>query len=141
MATQDALKTFWLDAPDGRLCAREQAKAWALREVWREEGNGDHGLYAWVASKVKKTARGKPNGAHPGRSAMEQFFCKVDEDSDWFPGKHNGVRRGPKRVAAGRPSPPDRRRPTIAVRPSRTDRRCRPTVSAPPAPPDHRRWP
>ena len=53
MAAQEALKSFWLQAPDGRLCAREQAKAWALREVWRAEGNGDHGLYSWVASKVK----------------------------------------------------------------------------------------
>jgi hypothetical protein len=32
---------------------------------------------------------------------MEQFFEKVDEDGDWFPGKHSGAQRGPKRVLTG----------------------------------------
>ena len=101
MGTQETLKKFWLQAPEGRLCAREQAKAWALREVWREEGKGDHGLYCWVASKVKKTKNGKPAGARPTSSAMEQFFEKVDADGDWYPGKQTSTKRGPKRVLAG----------------------------------------
>jgi len=101
MATQEYLKTFWPHAQDGRLCAREQAKAWALREVWREEGKGDHGLFSWVASRVEKTSNGKPTGANPTNSAMFQFFEKVDEDRDRYPGKHNGATRGPKRVLAG----------------------------------------
>jgi len=45
MATQEDLKTLWLHDQNGRLCAREQAKARALREVWREEGKVDHGLF------------------------------------------------------------------------------------------------
>ena len=31
---------LWLSAPEGKLCAREQAKAWAFREAWRAEGKG-----------------------------------------------------------------------------------------------------
>ena len=38
MAAQEALQKLWLEGWDDRLCGREQAKAWALREVWQEEG-------------------------------------------------------------------------------------------------------
>jgi hypothetical protein len=34
MPSQEELRDFWLRAPEGKLCGREQAKAWALREVW-----------------------------------------------------------------------------------------------------------
>ena len=101
MATQEALKNFWLQAPEDRLCAREQAKAWALRELWREEGKGDYGLYSWVAGKVKKTKNGKPNGDNPTNTSMKEFFDKIDDDGEWFPGKHTGGKRGPKRVLTG----------------------------------------
>ena len=30
----DDLRELWLGGQDDRLCAREQAKGWALREVW-----------------------------------------------------------------------------------------------------------
>ena len=101
MASQDTLKELWLAAPEGRLCAREQAKAWALREVWRQEGKADHGLCTWVASKVKKSKNGKPAGPHPSSSAIEQFFAKVDDDGEWYPGKQTITKRGPKRVLTG----------------------------------------
>ena len=65
MANQNDCKTFWLGGPDDRLCAREQAKAWALREVWMADGKGTYGLHAYVAGKVRKTKNGKPNGDHP----------------------------------------------------------------------------
>ena len=44
MPTSQELEQFWLGAPEGKLCAREQAKAWALREFWLGEGWGQHGL-------------------------------------------------------------------------------------------------
>ena len=40
MPTLQELEQFWLGAPEGKLCAREQAKAWALRELWLGEGWG-----------------------------------------------------------------------------------------------------
>ena len=101
MSTQDALRNAWFGGVDDRLCAREQAKAWALREVWMESGKGDYGLYEHVASKVRKTKDGKPKGDHPTRAAIQQLFDKIDNDADWFPGKHNGERRGPKRILTG----------------------------------------
>ena len=91
----------WTDGPDGRLCAREQAKAWALREVWQEQGNATYGLLPFVSCRVRKTKNGKPTGDHPTEAALHQFFEKVDADPDWYPGKHNGETRGPKRLLRG----------------------------------------
>ena len=96
-----ALSDLWLVAPEGKLCAREQAKAWALREAWRAEGKGAYGLLSFVAARVKTTRNGKPAGACPTAAAMHQFFEKVDADAEWFPGKQNGEARGPKRVLRG----------------------------------------
>ena len=39
MLSQEELRIVWLQSPEGKLCGREQAKAWALREVWRAESN------------------------------------------------------------------------------------------------------
>ena len=36
MATQASLKELWLASKGGGLPAREQMKAWALREAWKE---------------------------------------------------------------------------------------------------------
>ena len=42
-SSQDLLRSAWLEGKDGGLPGREQAKAWALREVWRDAGKADHG--------------------------------------------------------------------------------------------------
>ena len=65
MASQATLRELWLQGPEERLCGREQAKAWALREVWVAEGKGAYGLCTLVASKVRKTKNGKPTGPPP----------------------------------------------------------------------------
>ena len=91
----------WKLPPEGKLCGREQAKAWALREVWRSEGKSDYGMCTYIASKLKKTANGRPTGAAPGVSAVKEFFDKIDIDPDWLPGKASGTRGGPKRVLRG----------------------------------------
>ena len=101
MTSQDDLRALWLEAPEGKLCGREQAKAWALREVWRSEGKSDYGMCTYIASKLKKTANGRPTGAAPGVSAVKEFFDKIDIDPDWFPGNANGTRGGPRRVLRG----------------------------------------
>ena len=37
-SSQDLLRSAWLEGKDGGLPGREQAKAWALREMWRDAG-------------------------------------------------------------------------------------------------------
>ena len=32
------MRSAWLDAKDGSLSGREQAKAWAMREIWKGDG-------------------------------------------------------------------------------------------------------
>ena len=87
--TQGQLQAFWLQAPSGRLCPWAQAKALGLREAAKEVFAEDDWL-GWIAARVSKVG-----GEHPTRSALHQFFEKVDSDPDWFPGKHNGNKRGP----------------------------------------------
>ena len=102
MSDQDQLRDLWLSAPEGRLCAREQAKAWALRETWHDKNESTYGLYAFVASKVCKNMNGKPSPKeHPTGDSMREFFAKVDDDDEWFPGKHSDAPRGPKRILCG----------------------------------------
>lgn len=76
MASQATLRELWLQGPEERLCGREQAKAWALREVWLAEGKGAYGLCTFVASKVRKTKNGKPTGPRPSSAAMKEFFWR-----------------------------------------------------------------
>ena len=49
---QDILRSAWLDAKDGSLSGREQAKAWALREIWKDSGKADHGMKTFTAGKL-----------------------------------------------------------------------------------------
>ena len=58
MPSQEELRDFWLHAPEGKLCGREQAKAWALREVWLAEEKPLYGMYPFIASKLKKNLQG-----------------------------------------------------------------------------------
>lgn len=101
MITQEAAQAAWLQGPEGKLCGREQAKAWALREVWKEEGKSSYGMLQFVAKRVRKTKNGKPNGPPPTVQSLSEFFDKVDNDKEWFPGKHSDTHRGPKRVLEG----------------------------------------
>ena len=101
MSAQEALRLSWLQGPEGRLSGREQAKAWALREVWREDGKAPYGLFTFVAARVRKTRNGRPTGDHPSVASVKEFFTKIDADPDWHPGKHCEERRGPKRVLRG----------------------------------------
>ena len=92
---------MWLKAPEGKLCGREQAKAWALREVWHADDKGAYGMLPFIASKLRKTKDSLPQGDPPGTSALKEFFEKVDADPNWFPGKHSEAIRGPTRILRG----------------------------------------
>ena len=97
-----SLESLWLQAPEGNLCGREQAKAWALREVWRAEGKSDYGMFSFIASKLMKNKDGKPSAKdQPTSQSVKEFFLKIDSDPEWFPGKHSDTKRGPKRVLTG----------------------------------------
>ena len=67
-----------------------QARALALREASKEIHGGEPNA-PWIAARLQKEG-----GGEPGRSALFQFYEKVDNDPDWFPGKHTEKRRGPK---------------------------------------------
>ena len=95
------LKHVWISGKEGSLCGREQARAWALREVWQSEKESEHGLYSYIASKVRKTKGGKPSGPHPTCEGISKFFKRIDEDQDWHPGKFDNSNMGAPRVLKG----------------------------------------
>ena len=88
MVRTSSLKELWLTAPTGRLSPWEQARALALRDVYRELHDGRTSLPC-IASRVKKVG-----GGHPERCALHKFFKLVDEDPSWFPGKQREGKRG-----------------------------------------------
>ena len=90
MVAQELLRNFWLTSPPDRLSPWEQAKALGLREASKEIHRGKPNV-PWICARLVKTGGGQPQ-----RAAIHEFFRKVDADPDWFPGKHNGKRRGRK---------------------------------------------
>ena len=80
--TNEDLCKAWTETRVGQLSVWSQAKVWALREVWREDNESEHGLCTLVARKVKKHG-----GGHPSGEAIMKLYKKMDADPDWFPGK------------------------------------------------------
>ena len=93
---QDLLRSAWFEAKHGSLSGREQAKAWALREIWKDDGKADHGMKVYIAEKLKKSGGGSPSA-----TAVRQFFENIDADDDWFPGKANYHNVGTASVMTG----------------------------------------
>ena len=87
--TQDSLRHLWHCGQEGRLSAWQVAKALGLREASREL-HGDSGNLPWIAARLVKIG-----GGIPTPQSLHELFAKIDADPDWFPGKHNGVKRGP----------------------------------------------
>ena len=75
---QERLRAAWLDAPRGCLSAWSQARAWALRECWREAKESEYGMLAVIAGKVGKSGGGQPSpqAAASGGSAMTASACE-----------------------------------------------------------------
>ena len=94
---QDLLRTAWLEGSKaGSLPAREQAKAWALREVWKASGKGEFGMKTYIAGKLAKNT-----GESPSSEAVRKLFERIDADDDWFPGKANYAEVGAPGVLVG----------------------------------------
>ena len=95
---QKLLCDAWLSARHGNLSAMSECRAWALREVWREQNDSDHGLLVFVAERLKKEG-----GGRPGADAVSKLFNKIDADAAWFPGKRaSGAGRKPALSASAK---------------------------------------
>ena len=79
-----SLKDLWTAGKEGSLSPLEQCKAWALREVYKENGTPEKKLYTKVAQKLVKIG---PQGGQPTSRAVLKLFAKIDSDDDWYPGK------------------------------------------------------
>ena len=90
---QSLLEEAWTGGSHGNLSALEEARAWALREVWYEQGQSDYGLCPFVAQRVTKIG-----GGHPNRHSIFKLYEKIDNDEDWFPGKKRNAIPGPQPV-------------------------------------------
>ena len=98
VSRQKRLQEAWLGGRAGNMTAMEEARAWALREAWQDEGKSSYGMSAHIASKVCKIAPKGPKKAkkeHPSPSAVSQLFAKMDNDRDWFPGRSDQQSFGP----------------------------------------------
>ena len=97
--SQATLEDLWHTAAPGRLTPWQQALALGLREASKELYDG-HVCVSWIASKLYKTDdTGKSySNEHPSHGSVSEFLSKVGDDPLWFPGKHNGAKRGPARV-------------------------------------------
>ena len=97
--SQDDLRKLWHTSAPERLTPWQQAFALGLREASKEMYNG-HVCVTWIASKLRKTdSSGEAySELSPEPCSVSLFFKKVDEVDDWFPGKHNGGKRGPKPI-------------------------------------------
>ena len=90
------MEELWLYGQDGGLSAREQLKAWALREAWKEHNEGMYGMHTWIAERLTKVGGGEPTN-----NAVKDLLEKIEGDDKWFPGKQYGEKRGRKRVLTG----------------------------------------
>ena len=96
VSTQEVLKEAWLGGRQGNMSGQTQARAWALREVWKDEhGEKTYGMLTHIASKLYTITPPRKKKEHPSSNALGQLFDKMDNDQEWFPGKSDQARYGP----------------------------------------------
>ena len=83
---------MWLHAPPGRLSAKEQLRAVALRDAMQEFGDGSVNC-EWIASKLNVGG-----GGPPSRQAVRMLLSKADNDEEWYPGKSYQTQHGRPRL-------------------------------------------
>ena len=81
MSSNHELAMLWSHAPCGRLSAKEQLRAWALREAMQDFGEGRVD-FQWIADKLAVGG-----GGCPTRDVVRKLLCRCDSDSEWYPGK------------------------------------------------------
>ena len=91
-----SLQSLWKEGREGALSPLEQMRAWALREAQKDLGGEEAVNHQKIADRVTKVG-----GGHPSREAIRKFLDRVDEDSDWYPGKNYRKRSGPQPVLQG----------------------------------------
>ena len=96
---QEFLKRAWKDAPDGYLSPYQQMRVCVLYDVLKEIGDKiPYGLRdgkpncQWIADRVQVSGKGVK---HPERQSIRDIVDKITNDTDWFPGKASGKKRGP----------------------------------------------
>jgi hypothetical protein len=94
---QKVLQEAWLSGMVGCMSGQTQAKAWALREIWKDEhGDKTYGMLTHIASKLYVISPSRAKKEHPSNAALCKFFQKVDGDEEgWYPGKNDQKKRGP----------------------------------------------
>ena len=96
MSRQELLKEAWMGGREGNMSGQTQARAWALREVWRDEhGEKTYGMLTHIASKLHTITPPSKKKEHPSPSALSQLFDKMDNDKEWLPGKSDQAKHGP----------------------------------------------
>ena len=91
---QDVLREAWLGGRPGELSALAEARAWALRECWRDQHESEYGMLRYIAERVEKTG-----GGNPSREAVRVLLGRIDADPQWYPGKVAAAKRnGPEPV-------------------------------------------
>ena len=89
MPSREELAKPWLHAQPGRLSAKEQLRAMALRDAMKDLKDGQVNLQ-WIANKL--TVGG---GGCPTREAVRLLLLRIDSDSEWYPGKSYQTQHGP----------------------------------------------
>jgi hypothetical protein len=95
----NTLEEIWNSAPDGRLSAQDQMKAWALREVLKARGEAVK--HAAIARLLRTGGSSSTNRAPPTGQAVGQLFSKMDADANWYPGKSYQTKFGPDAALNG----------------------------------------
>ena len=103
MSRQELLREAWVGGMVGCMSGQTQAKAWALREAWKDEhGDTTYGMLTHIASKLHVISPPRAKKEHPTISALFQLFQKIDSEKEgWFPGKSYQKKRGPDSVING----------------------------------------
>ena len=102
MSKQELLQEAWNGGRVGALSPQTQARAWGLREAWRDEhGEKTYGMLTHIASKLYTVTAPKAKKEHPTAAALHQLFERIDGDKAWFPGKSEQLQRGPKPAING----------------------------------------
>ena len=119
MSRQELLKEAWLGGRQGNMSGQTQARAWALREVWKDEhGEKTYGMLTHIASKLYTITPPRKKKEHPSSSALAQLFDKMDSDKEWSPGKRDQCETQ-QNACQNMPPKPSKTKPSTSPNPAK----------------------